>query len=58
MRKLSILILGIISIPLACVTVYAKTYQYRCPKCDLVLTYERPGIVKCPNDGSSMIPKW
>lgn len=37
---------------------YAKTYEYRCPKCGLVLSYQQPGIVKCPQDGSSMIPKW
>lgn len=42
----------------ACVALYAKTYQYRCPKCGLVLSYEQPGIVKCPQDSSNMIPKW
>ena len=37
---------------------YAKTYEYRCGKCGLVLSYQQPGIVKCPQDGSSMMPKW
>ena len=58
MNKMLFLTGAALALLLACVTVYAKTYQYRCPQCDLVLTYDRPGIVKCPNDGSSMIPKW
>lgn len=37
---------------------YAKTYQYRCPKCGLILSYQQPGIIKCPSDGSNMVPKW
>lgn len=37
---------------------HAKTYEYRCGKCGLVLSYQQPGIVKCPQDGSNMMPKW
>lgn len=36
----------------------AATYTYKCPKCGLIQSYSQPGIVKCPNDGSSMVPKW
>jgi len=33
-------------------------YTYKCPKCGLILTYDRamPGV-KCPNDGWIMDPK-
>lgn len=51
--------LGIGLIMLISATVlHAKTYEYRCPKCGLVLSYQNPGIVKCPQDSSNMVPKW
>lgn len=33
----------------------AKTYKYRCPRCQLVEEYAQPGIRKCPKDGFTMI---
>lgn len=33
----------------------AKTYKYRCPKCNLIQEYGTPGVRKCPNDGWTMI---
>lgn len=32
-----------------------KTYQYRCPRCQLIETYAQPGIKKCPKDGWTMV---
>jgi ribosomal protein S27AE len=32
-----------------------KTYRYRCPRCQLIETYAKPGIKKCPKCGFSMI---
>ena len=31
-------------------------YLYRCPRCGLTQAYQRPAIVKCPNDGWTMTP--
>jgi len=39
-------------------TLWAASYTYKCPKCGVVMTYDRPGVVKCPKDGSLMSPKW
>jgi hypothetical protein len=33
----------------------AKTYKYRCPRCQLIEEYAQPGIRKCPKDGATMI---
>lgn len=33
----------------------AKTYKYRCPRCQLIEEYAQPGIRKCPKDGTTMI---
>jgi len=35
----------------------ALTYTYKCPRCGVIVQYDRPGIYKCPSDGSSLIPK-
>ena len=33
----------------------AKTYKYKCPKCNLIQEYGSPGLRKCPNDGWTMV---
>ncbi len=33
----------------------AKTYKYRCPKCQLIEEYAQPGVRKCPKDGWTMV---
>lgn len=35
----------------------AATYTYKCPRCGLIQQYDRPGIYKCPSDGTYMISK-
>ena len=37
--------------------VLAAVYTYKCPRCGVIVQYDRPGIYKCPSDGTSMIPK-
>lgn len=37
-------------------TVMAAVYTYKCIKCGLIQQYDRPGIYKCPKDGSPMFP--
>ena len=42
---------------ITCAAVLAATYTYQCPKCHLVLQFTQQSLgVKCPNDGSAMIP--
>ena len=35
----------------------AATYTYKCPRCGLIQQYDRPGIYKCPTDGTILNPK-
>jgi len=35
----------------------AAVYTYKCPRCGLIQQYDRPGIYKCPSDGTYMISK-
>jgi len=35
----------------------AAVYTYKCPRCGLIQQYDRPGIYKCPSDGTYMILK-
>jgi hypothetical protein len=32
----------------------AVSYKYKCSRCGLIQEYDRPGIYKCPKDGSVM----
>ena len=40
---------------LAATLVAQAVTRYRCNRCGLVQTYTRPGIYKCPADGSMMV---
>ncbi len=33
----------------------AATYKYKCFRCGLIQEYDRPGIYKCPKDGSTLV---
>ena len=35
----------------------AAVYTYKCPRCGLIQQYDRPGIYKCPSDGTVLNPK-
>jgi len=35
----------------------AAVYSYKCPRCGLIQQYDRPGIYKCPSDGTVLNPK-
>lgn len=35
---------------------FALSYTYQCPRCGLTQTYGMPGMYKCPNDGSYLVP--
>lgn len=41
------------------VTIYAlatRTFEYKCPKCNLVQSYGITGVYRCPKDNYLMVP--
>ena len=58
LSRRAILIAALSLLATAGIVLAAATYSYKCPKCGLIQTYDRPSPgVKCPKDGWIMSPQ-